>query len=249
MPQAKQRIRHIADTMSEIENWNQSQAKMNEVFSEKLKALQQERHTERDKEKERKLMSYYLQFEESITKIQRYYRFIVNLRKFQRVVDDAMQVKEKIFKAEHKRYNIIKEIIETERIYVKSLQLLVSVSEFHQITTQIIQTFMVPFRAIVNVYITPQDMFDIFSNVEILLQCHETFLRELEEEELMQGTKLGQTFLHFVSFVCLCPDLEQAPFFKLYSQYVNNYQNSVATRERCMLIPAFKSFATVCSRC
>jgi FYVE/RhoGEF/PH domain-containing protein 5/6 len=79
------------------------------------------------------------------------------------------------------------------------------------------------------------DVNHIFSNVETILLCNETLLNELEKELDMKGSRLGAVFL------------EMAPYLKLYTTFVNNYQQSTSTLLECQKNPNFSRFLEKCA--
>jgi len=71
--------------------------------------------------------------------------------------------------------------------------------------------------------ITPAEVGAIFSIIEIILNYNSVFLNELEHRlsYLDRHTALGDIFLHLTDF------------FKIYTEYINNYNNAITTLEKC----------------
>eukprot|EP01119_Soliformovum_irregulare_P019332 TRINITY_DN6092_c0_g1_i2.p1 TRINITY_DN6092_c0_g1~~TRINITY_DN6092_c0_g1_i2.p1 ORF type:complete len:594 (+),score=153.67 TRINITY_DN6092_c0_g1_i2:36-1817(+) len=154
--------------------------------------------------------------ERSLVSIQRAWR---NQAKRLRSVTEKFV--HKVAQEAAKRTQIAAEILETERTYVRSLSMLVA-------------DYLMPIRSHIDSLINSQDVFGIFSNVEAVLKCNQVLLKALEEEMQNREKCLGKIFL------------QMAPFFKIYTQYVNNYDHSVQTLNRCIRSAGFKSVVQKC---
>eukprot|EP01119_Soliformovum_irregulare_P026201 TRINITY_DN9942_c0_g1_i2.p1 TRINITY_DN9942_c0_g1~~TRINITY_DN9942_c0_g1_i2.p1 ORF type:complete len:828 (+),score=248.48 TRINITY_DN9942_c0_g1_i2:51-2486(+) len=210
------------DIMLSLDKWKQKEEeKRSALLREKLSQIDENLERELQVEKEQKFFRSWMRYEPMIKRMQKHYRHLKLVLKFRAVVRQAQQ--SPLFQDQRRRYHLIREIISTEKTYVNSM-------------TVIISNFVVPFRAIVDLWISQQDLQIIFSNIESILHCNQTLLKELEYENIMHETRIGQSFLHL------------APFFKMYSQYISNYQQSTAVLQETMKIEAFQSFVTRCER-
>eukprot|EP00027_Filamoeba_sp_ATCC50430_P015669 CAMPEP_0168566246 /NCGR_PEP_ID=MMETSP0413-20121227/14312_1 /TAXON_ID=136452 /ORGANISM="Filamoeba nolandi, Strain NC-AS-23-1" /LENGTH=847 /DNA_ID=CAMNT_0008598243 /DNA_START=54 /DNA_END=2597 /DNA_ORIENTATION=- len=125
------------------------------------------------------------------------------------------------------RKRIALEVEETEKTYVKSL-------------TAIFNDFVVPLRTppeqwdkkqkhlqllgfsgedTKNPILTAEEVTAIFSYWEVILRCHATFLKAIEDRmaEWKQTPELGDVFLNKTAFI------------KLYKHYVNNFDKAIMT--------------------
>eukprot|EP00026_Physarum_polycephalum_P003481 Phypoly_transcript_03493.p1 GENE.Phypoly_transcript_03493~~Phypoly_transcript_03493.p1 ORF type:complete len:737 (+),score=102.33 Phypoly_transcript_03493:194-2212(+) len=131
-------------------------------------------------------------------------------------------------KNERQRNKVAFEILETEKTYVKNLDTLVKV-------------FLTPLRELSrgpDPLVTSEDLTKIFSNCEMIAQIHKQLLESLEE----RMTKWSKTQLIGDIFV------KWAPFLKLYTQYVSNYNVSLSTLAECKKRdPGLEDFFTDCA--
>jgi hypothetical protein len=80
--------------------------------------------------------------------------------------------------------------------------------------------------------ISVDDLKVIFSNVDVLLNVNKKFLDDLTValETWSPTAKVAPTLLKVM------------PFLKVYSQYINNFNASLAKYEQCMKVKRFKKF-------
>jgi len=103
-----------------------------------------------------------------------------------------------------KRENIAKELLATEKSYADGLRIMV-------------ECFHTPLSALVGTpkeVVTAGDLKLLFSNCQLLYNFHRQLLAQLTErlrDYNAGATRIGDVFV------------EMAPFFKLYQEYVNNY--------------------------
>eukprot|EP01103_Thecamoeba_quadrilineata_P018868 TRINITY_DN7422_c0_g1_i1.p1 TRINITY_DN7422_c0_g1~~TRINITY_DN7422_c0_g1_i1.p1 ORF type:complete len:545 (-),score=73.96 TRINITY_DN7422_c0_g1_i1:77-1711(-) len=107
------------------------------------------------------------------------------------------------------RNEIVKEILETEKLYVKNLKILIGL-------------YVQPLKATIRTpeaIVTEEDMKRLFSNIETILNVNTEFLICLENRinDWNDNQLLGDIFLQF------------APLFKLYSEYSQNYDIALGT--------------------
>lgn len=113
---------------------------------------------------------------------------------------------EKREKRERTRAKIRAELLATEKTYVDNLLTLITV-------------YLAPLRLKKDI-LAPQEISDIFSNIELIYNLHVKFLGDLSTQS-QKGTEWGgQAFLEFT------------PYFKLYVTYVNNHSKATATLNR-----------------
>ncbi|KAL6065518.1 Rho guanyl-nucleotide exchange factor [Balamuthia mandrillaris] len=107
-----------------------------------------------------------------------------------------------------KRTNIVNELLDTEKTYVDNLKLLS-------------KEYKSPLIALCKEkhIITETAVATIFSNIDLITELHVQLLAELEKVRGVspETTKIGNIFV------------TMAPFMKLYTQYVNNYDNALNT--------------------
>eukprot|EP00727_Mastigamoeba_balamuthi_P003006 m51a1_g12702 putative pleckstrin domain-containing protein (546) ;mRNA; f:1-2039 len=115
-----------------------------------------------------------------------------------------MDEKQKLLK---KRSKIAAEIVDTEQTYVGHLNM-------------IITKYLSPLRML---KISKADLFNVFSNVEVIRNCHAKFLEKLSErlENWSETTTMGDVFLNDTQWI------------KLYKYYINNYDNAQETLQKC----------------
>lgn len=110
-----------------------------------------------------------------------------------------------------KRTDIAKEILSTERTYVKGLQVMV-------------KSYLEPLKRQPESVISQANVKKIFQGVEVIYSFNEELLTRLEKrmsEWYLKGQVLGDIFLEMVKFT------------KVYTMYVNNYNNALATFNEC----------------
>jgi len=120
------------------------------------------------------------------------------------------------------REELVKEILESERTYVQSLDLLVNM-------------YLKPMYRLPENVVSKRHVRDIFSVVEVIHNYNSIFLSKLEERINTQGLKddirLGDVFLGL------------GDFMKMYTSFVSNYNYAVLTiadlKEKS---PAFNNF-------
>jgi type II secretory pathway component PulM len=118
---------------------------------------------------------------------------------------DALNAKKRKERAEETLY--------TERTYVKQL-------------TIVYECFVEPLKRKVrekHAVLSDTELFAIFSNIEVILNCHKKLLETFEKRMLVWDStpELGDIFL------------ENTAFIKLYKYYVNNFDKSIITLKSC----------------
>ncbi|XP_075304038.1 pleckstrin homology domain-containing family G member 3-like [Odontesthes bonariensis] len=103
---------------------------------------------------------------------------------------------------------VVMEIIETERMYVKDLRSIVEDYLAH-----IIDTGNLPIR--------PEQVSALFGNIEDIYEFNSELLQSLDMCE-NDPVAIAQCFVN------------KSEYFEIYTQYCNNYPNSVATLTNCM---------------
>ena len=110
------------------------------------------------------------------------------------------------------RKRIIEEIIETEKTYLNHLTLL---SENYQAPL------------LKKKYLTTEESTSIFSNLTSLLDLHKIFLKDLEEG--LEKNKIAEVFE------------KNSQIFKLYTDYINNFESGVAKIKNLSKSSKFKN--------
>ncbi|KAL9647384.1 hypothetical protein ABK040_011748 [Willaertia magna] len=122
-----------------------------------------------------------------------------------------LALKDEKYKKQRKRKELIKETIETERTYVDSLKVLIELF-YYPLVNDTGHGKGVMER---------EHIHAIFSNIEQIYQINSTLLSDLDKA------------FEKYPFVEIAPALSQiTPFFKTYTTYVNNFENSQSTLER-----------------
>jgi hypothetical protein len=153
--------------------------------------------------------------EKRIIKVQSVWRGVLVRRNYQ-----------KRLKREFHRNKIANEILETERVYVKNLELMVTL-------------YYLPLKEVANStspFISLKEVNAIFSNIELILNVNKQLLASLEDRIALHWSKfqkIGDIFLRL------------APFLKLYVQYVNNYNVAILTlSDKLKSSPELSEFMT-----
>lgn len=107
-----------------------------------------------------------------------------------------------------KRKKVALETLETEKSFVESLEI-------------VFEKLITPLRS--EQYINANELYDIFSNWEVLLRQHTKLLNKIQErvQEWDEKPTMGDVFV------------ENTAFMKLYKHYVNNFDNSIVKLETC----------------
>uniref|UniRef100_A0A1A8LB30 Pleckstrin homology domain containing, family G (With RhoGef domain) member 3 n=2 Tax=Nothobranchius pienaari TaxID=704102 RepID=A0A1A8LB30_9TELE len=111
---------------------------------------------------------------------------------------------------------VVMEIIETERMYVKDLSSIVEDYLAH-----VIDTGKLPIR--------PEQVCALFGNIEDIYEFNSELLQCLDMCE-NDPVAIAQCFVN------------KSEYFEIYTQYCNNYPNSVATLTDCMRIETLAKF-------
>lgn len=114
-----------------------------------------------------------------------------------------------------KRTEIAREILSTEASYVRSLNVLVNV-------------YMTTLESFGEEIVPASKIRSIFSEIKVILSYNEFILKGLQERMenwYSEGQRLGDIFLRLTDFL------------KVYTAYVNNYNNSVNTLQEISQIP------------
>ena len=125
------------------------------------------------------------------------------------------------------RYLKLKEIIDTEINYVKSLKQLVNIFylPLEKISKRATGLFSSPL-------ITNEEHKKIFLNISPILQFHINFLTVLSAEfdKWPSSVRIGKIFVQY------------SPFLKLYTDFTNSFQSSSDTIQILMRRPAFEAW-------
>lgn len=119
------------------------------------------------------------------------------------------------------RAEVLKELITTERDYVRDLDTAISV-------------FLIPLRA---TNIIPADQINqIFSSLELIVEVNREVLKELESRQKDESADVlvGDVFT------------KMSNYFKMYVSYCSNQQASVAALEKCQSQKQIKAFLDIC---
>eukprot|EP01113_Clastostelium_recurvatum_P033801 TRINITY_DN4510_c1_g1_i2.p1 TRINITY_DN4510_c1_g1~~TRINITY_DN4510_c1_g1_i2.p1 ORF type:complete len:1156 (-),score=386.35 TRINITY_DN4510_c1_g1_i2:12-3479(-) len=133
---------------------------------------------------------------------------LANFSAFSAAMEPSNKTPEGLAK-EQKRRERAEEVLTTERTYVKQL-------------STVVELFVDPLKKRVSEkapLLSGEDIFSIFSNIEVLLTCHRKLLEALQERMTNWDStpQLGDIFLKNTSFI------------KLYKYYVNNFDKSIVT--------------------
>ncbi|EGC39822.1 hypothetical protein DICPUDRAFT_26275, partial [Dictyostelium purpureum] len=103
------------------------------------------------------------------------------------------------------RDKVAKEILDTELIYVKNLETIVS-------------HYLKPLRAINPPLLSPKSINIIFGHIEDLLSINKELSIKIQDKmtQWYQSKKLGEIFIRL------------SPYFKLYTEYCSNYDKAIA---------------------
>ena len=110
------------------------------------------------------------------------------------------------------RKKILDEILETEESYIKCLEVIIKVYKEQLIWKASMAEQMKEKKPM----ITDKEIGIIFSNVSAIFECNKNLLEELRDRlsNSTSNTKVGDIFISY------------APYFKVYTQYYNNYEAS-----------------------
>jgi hypothetical protein len=123
-------------------------------------------------------------------------------------------------KALDKRTRIVKEIVETEEAYVRKLSLVVDdFLSLLQNNVRAVETGSLPEEELI---LSTDKQERLFSNLRIIRDLNRNFLQSLQERFGAWGeaSLLGDLFLNF------------GPFFKMYTEYVNNHDKATHLLKR-----------------
>ncbi|GAM26101.1 hypothetical protein SAMD00019534_092760 [Acytostelium subglobosum LB1] len=137
-----------------------------------------------------------------VVKIQRCYRKYVMRRKFKEIVQQALHSTDHETESSKKRFRAVNEVYSTEVSYLNSLLVL---QNFYFIPMEV--------EARVTKLFKVEEIGRIFSNLKSLLQISTDFHHQLEERLHHFPILVGDVFLKF------------APIFKIYVEYINNFDN------------------------
>eukprot|EP01103_Thecamoeba_quadrilineata_P015438 TRINITY_DN4886_c0_g1_i1.p1 TRINITY_DN4886_c0_g1~~TRINITY_DN4886_c0_g1_i1.p1 ORF type:complete len:674 (-),score=136.66 TRINITY_DN4886_c0_g1_i1:212-2233(-) len=156
---------------------------------------------------------------EKIIYLQRLYRKSRRFKKWTSLV--SLYKNSDASRSSRLRYEKQQEIIETERTYVNNLNILVEIF-MKSLETAVKQA---------KVDISQEDINSIFTNIKIILSFNTTFLKDLELQYTQYPhlpIQLGSMFLRMV------------PFFKAYTQFVNDYVNIITLVHKCRSKKSFE---------
>ncbi|KAL4657284.1 spermatogenesis-associated protein 13-like, partial [Arapaima gigas] len=121
------------------------------------------------------------------------------------------------------RANVVKEIMSTERIYMKHLK-------------DICEGYIRQCRKHTAMF-TPQQLNTIFSNIEDIYKFHRKFLKDLEKKYNKNEPHLSEIGSCF---------LLQGEGFSIYSEYCNNHPRATAELHRLMKLGRYRHFFEAC---
>jgi len=132
-------------------------------------------------------------------------------------VPEKIEKKKELTEAEKKkmaamRMQVEAEIVSSEEVYVNNLD-------------KLITTFVHPMKAAKDL-VDPADVLVLFSNIELLSGFHQVFLADLKKKE----KEVHVTFQRM------------ADFLKMYTQYVNGYENAMSVINTLNKKKGFKKF-------
>eukprot|EP01103_Thecamoeba_quadrilineata_P007479 TRINITY_DN17353_c0_g1_i1.p1 TRINITY_DN17353_c0_g1~~TRINITY_DN17353_c0_g1_i1.p1 ORF type:complete len:823 (+),score=196.91 TRINITY_DN17353_c0_g1_i1:5-2473(+) len=150
-----------------------------------------------------------------VTRFQSLIRRFQSRKKYQKIVRDVSY-----------RAHVAKEILSTEQLYVKSLEI-------------IIRVFLNPLTEVSlkpKSFVTKEDLKVIFSDIVIIESINRQLLNDIENriKNWSMHTLLGDVFLHFVAH------------FKVYTGYLQNYNESLS---RINLLSKNEKFAKLILEC
>lgn len=126
-----------------------------------------------------------------------------------------------------KRTLAVKELLTSERTYLKTLN-------------TIIQVYLIPLRESLSSekpLISPENMREIFSDIEMIAKYSEIFLEKLE-------IRIGNWAIYQkISDIIT----EMSPCLLNYSSYINNYKNAVHVLSQCTKKKSFELFLQQCA--
>lgn len=121
-----------------------------------------------------------------------------------------------------KRKAAVRELIETEKTYVNGLNLC-------------IDTYYAKLSNDPKKLVTPKDLKGIFNDMQTIHQLNETFLNDLQQRYAgfnNEKTRIGDQFVKF------------CPYFRMYQNYCNNYDNAMVLLAKYNEKQAFNDFCT-----
>eukprot|EP01125_Pyxidicula_operculata_P004908 TRINITY_DN1817_c0_g1_i2.p1 TRINITY_DN1817_c0_g1~~TRINITY_DN1817_c0_g1_i2.p1 ORF type:complete len:764 (+),score=191.86 TRINITY_DN1817_c0_g1_i2:34-2325(+) len=121
------------------------------------------------------------------------------------------------------RLRIIQEILDTERTYIKNLEVLMNV--FYEPLKKSVESS----SPLLNV----TQLNTIFGDIKLIIPLNQQLFEELQEcvsKGPDNATKIGEIFV------------KMSPALKLYTQYVNNYENAIQTLNTLRKSTKFQSF-------
>eukprot|EP00727_Mastigamoeba_balamuthi_P010899 m51a1_g6431 putative domain containing protein (837) ;mRNA; f:357541-360795 len=163
--------------------------------------------------------------EDEIAKRREAFAVVNDVIRIQKIVRGWLarrKFRETIKKLKH-RTKVVKEMLETERTYVESIELLLC-------------EFLAPLRKNAESdrpFISSESIASLFSNIELLVNINKELLAALDEKlKNWNSTKtcIGEMLVKMV------------PYLKAYKQYVNSYDGAMVTLKKCLENPEFKSW-------
>jgi len=118
-----------------------------------------------------------------------------------------------------KNKKAVKELVETEKTYVNGLDL--CIKNYYQ------------GLSLDQKLISPEDLKGILNDIESIHQLNFTFLKDLEKLRMKfdnDTTMIGDQFVKF------------CPYFRMYQNYCNNYDNAMVLLNKCNEKQAFSTF-------
>ncbi|PVU96477.1 hypothetical protein BB561_001151 [Smittium simulii] len=103
-------------------------------------------------------------------------------------------------------YNVAKELLETEKVYVEGL-------------SKIVNKYLIPLSE--SEILTKAEIKTLFSNIKVIYDLHNIhLLQDLIEDEKTQFSNIGSIVTKYT------------PLFKLYTEYINNFEKAQAICEK-----------------
>eukprot|EP00968_Pinguiococcus_pyrenoidosus_P026280 scaffold7066_cov253-Pinguiococcus_pyrenoidosus.AAC.54 len=136
-------------------------------------------------------------------------------------------------KRERQRARAVDEIYTTEKTYVEAVDIIVN-------------TFLIPMEIYSkeladmpgSTRVSPEDLSAVFANIKTVLACNQQFLADLEKHVTCESHERVLKTVQTMS--------QYAQFFKMYSVYINNYDNSARVLARLKQNPQVAAFIRAC---
>ncbi len=127
-----------------------------------------------------------------------------------------------VLKRFRRRGYIVKELYDTEKSYITSLEYLITQKKYLLKNAEFVEQPL----------LTTKEVTTLFSNVETLRDFNKKFFKEIEKRIMTwnHNQKIGDVFIRY------------APFFRLYNEYFQNYERAEKIYQSAMKKPAFVEY-------